>query len=256
MDFLVWLIIMIVIGSFSGNKKKGKSQTPKVRRTARRQVYDVPENPDYDAAYREIVREKQAADAPEYRQEDWNMPFSDDEMRDAAQDYNQTPAGEWQMEQREPQPQPDTKPTVLVYGSLGELLREMQQDMQTVFGDEAPKKAQIPYSQMDDEEIGRRKAELKRRRDLRRRRAAQPAAVAVENDDNHKEDCGYCTGDVVVPSVFADKQALVPTDPLPSPQNIADKGCDMAAVCRGLSPLQQAVVWKEVLDKPLALRRR
>ncbi len=251
MDFLVWLIIMIVIGSFSGgNKKKGKSQLPRVRRTARRQVYDVPKYPDYDAAYREIVREKQAADAPEYRQEDWNMPFSDDEMRDAAQDYNQTPAGEWQMEQREPQP--DTKPTVLVYGSLGELLREMQQDMQTVFGDEPPKKPQIPYTQMDDEEIDRRKAELKRRRDLRRRKSAQPELVAVDND----ADCGYCTGEVVVPSVFGAKQDLVPSQPLPSPQSTADKGRTVAAACQGLSPLQQAVVWKEVLDKPLALRRR
>lgn len=253
MDFLVWLIIMIVIGSFSGgNKKKGKSSTPKVRRTARRQVYDIPENPDYDAAYREIVREKQAAEAPEYRQEDWNMPFSDDEMRDAAQDYNHTPVGEWQMEQREPQPQPDTKPTVLVYGSLGELLREMQQGMQKAMGDDAPKKAQIPYSQMDDEEISRRKAEVKRRRDLRRRKTARPATVAVDND----ADCGYCTGDVVVPSVFGDEQTIVPSKPLASPQNTADTGRTVAAACQGLSPLQQAVVWKEVLDKPLALRRR
>ena len=250
MDFLVWLIIMIVIGSFSGgNKKKGKSSTPKVRRTTRRQVYDVPENPDYDAAYREIMQEKQAAETPEYRQEDWDMPLSNDDERDAAQDYNQTPAGEWQMEQPKPpkQAEPKPKPTVKVYGSLGELLREMQQEMQTALGDEQTPKPQIPYSQMDDEEVSRRKAELKRRREQRRRKAARPATVAV---DNHEDDCGYCTGDVVVPSVFADKQAK------PLPQTSAAKGCDVAAICRDMTPLQQAVVWKEILDKPLALRRR
>ena len=252
MDFLVWLIIMIVIGSFSGgNRKKSKSSTPKVRRTARRQVYDVPENPDYDAAYREIMQEKQSANTPEYRQEDWDMPFSDDKMHDAAQDYNQTPVGEWQMEQPK-QAEPKPKPTVKVYGSLGELLREMQQEMQTAFGDDAPKKAQIPYSQMDDEDIRRRRAELKRRREQRRRKAAQPATVAVEND----ADCGYCTGDVVVPSVFADTQDIVPAKPLQSPHNTVDNSGNLAAACQGLSPLQQAVVWKEVLDKPLALRRR
>lgn len=144
----------------------------------------------------------------------------------------------------------ETKPAEPeAFGGIGDFFREFKELMSEaqaeVEAEEKAKKARHIYSEMSREDIARRKAELagkKKRRPL----PAQPAPAA--------DECDYCTGEAEIGSVFAEHSA--PMKPLV----INDKrgGRDVATACRelGLNPVQQAVVWAEVLDKPLALRRK
>ncbi len=66
-------------------------------------------------------------------------------------------------------------------------------------------------------------------------------------------ECGYCTGETVVESTVSTRTAAAkPIVLIDRPKR------DVAAACRELqlNEMQQAVVWSEILDKPLALRRR
>lgn len=80
---------------------------------------------------------------------------------------------------------------------------------------------------------------------VRHRRPANRQRRAKE------QECGYCTGDIVV-------EASVPRH-VSSALNDIDKPCvDIEALQKqwGLSDLQNALMWQEILDKPLAARRR
>lgn len=68
-------------------------------------------------------------------------------------------------------------------------------------------------------------------------------------------ECDYCTGEAEAGSVFTEPHTA-PASPLFI--KVEHPTRDVATFCRELqlNPLQQAVVWKEVLDKPVALRRK
>ena len=69
---------------------------------------------------------------------------------------------------------------------------------------------------------------------------------------SQKPECGYCTGDIVV-------EASLPHHAVPVELKEPDKPCvDIAALQKHweLSDLQNALLWQEILDKPLAVRRR
>ncbi len=127
--------------------------------------------------------------------------------------------------------QPEAKPVrpdVKVYTSLGELVRDMAKDVKTVLGEgePAPQPAAAPRRQ-------------------RRREAPKPQPQPAE-------ECDYCTGEVVPASVFTAHASAA----APKAVDDAAPTRTVEAACRelGLNPLQQAVVWKEVLDKPVSLR--
>lgn len=78
----------------------------------------------------------------------------------------------------------------------------------------------------------------------RARPSAKPAA----------QECGYCTGEVEVAQSVAHKSELTPMHAI-VPQNDVPV-VDIAVVQQemGLSDLQNAVFWQEILAKPPALR--
>ena len=122
------------------------------------------------------------------------------------------------------------KKSVTVFGDLGEFVQEFMELMSDDDGEEKPK----PQTEL---------TEKKRYRRL-------PADVTPRPAD----ECDYCTGEAEVNSVFAEHSA--PMKPLV----ISDKrpSRDVATACRELqlNQVQQAVVWAEILDKPLALRHK
>ncbi len=150
------------------------------------------------------------------------------------------------------QNRPQTK--TIVFGDLGDFFREFADLM----NDEAPasqpeatpaEAEQRPaFSEMTKEDIARRKRELREKRSHRLNRAKP--AVAMPADD----ECEYCTGEAEIESTITRRSAPAKTIVLDENRNTRD----VAAACRELqlNPLQQAVVWAEVLDKPLALRKR
>ena len=69
---------------------------------------------------------------------------------------------------------------------------------------------------------------------------------------SQEPECGYCTGDIVV-------EASLPHHAVPVELKEPDKSCvDVAAlqIQWVLSDLQIGLLWQEILDKPLAVRRR
>ena len=69
----------------------------------------------------------------------------------------------------------------------------------------------------------------------------------------HEEECGYCTGKIEVSSnlVHHVGAATVPKDTEKPLVDVSSLQKNM-----GLSDLQNVLLWQEILDKPLALRRR
>lgn len=151
----------------------------------------------------------------------------------------------------------------IIFGDLGEFIREFKDlmDVENVPEIEPktewetePKRRVEPvseqpvFSEMSSEDIARRKRELaeKRRRRLNTKQE-QPVRAAAEADE-----CEYCTGEVAVEQGLQRTAAAKPVVLAERPIR------DVATACRELqlNELQQAVVWAEVLDKPLALRRR
>lgn len=140
----------------------------------------------------------------------------------------------------------------VIFGDLGDFIREFKDlmDVDSVPQPKQPEPMPQPvFSEMSSEDIARRKRELveKRRRRLSEKQA-QPALVAAE-----AQECGYCNGRLEVERTLstcteAARPVVLATRPVR----------DVATACRDLqlNELQQAVVWAEVLDKPLALRGR
>lgn len=145
----------------------------------------------------------------------------------------------------------------VIFGDLGDFIREFKDlmDVDSVPEPKAQPKPEQPvveqpvFSEMSSEDIARRKRELaeKRRRRLSAKQA-QPVPVTAG-----PAECEYCSGQLEVERTIsthteAAKPVVLATRPVR----------DVATACRDLqlNELQQAVVWAEVLDKPLALRRR
>lgn len=84
------------------------------------------------------------------------------------------------------------------------------------------------------------------------RRATRPQTARRSHRNEAEQECGYCTGDIVAESVLTHHEAA------PPPQTTDTPYVDVSALQKqwGLSDLQTALVWREILDKPLALRRR
>ncbi len=122
------------------------------------------------------------------------------------------------------------RPDVKVYTSLGDLMRDMAQDFRTVLGEQKTQNT-------------RPSAE---RRPRRRREAAKPQPQPVD-------ECDYCTGEVAPASVFTEHVSAS----APKAVDDAVHTRTVETACRelGLSPMQQAFVWKEILDEPVALRK-
>lgn len=158
--------------------------------------------------------------------------------------------------EREPGPQvqrPQTK--TIVFGDLGTFVREFV-DLMTDDDEELAKKqaanppaeqAAPVFSEMSHEDIARRKREMVEKRN---RRLSKAKAVEIKPAD----ECEYCTGEAEVSSTITVHSAPAKPVVISDKRNVRD----VAAACGelGLNPLQQAVVWTEVLDKPLALRKR
>lgn len=123
---------------------------------------------------------------------------------------------------------PAARPDVKAYTSLGDLLRDMVQDFRTVLGEEKMQNAQPPAE----------------RRPRRRREKAKPQPV---------DGCDYCTGEVAPTSVFTEHASAA----APKAVDAAVQARTVETACRelGLNPMQQAFVWKEILDEPVALRK-
>lgn len=129
-----------------------------------------------------------------------------------------------------PAPAQPARPDVKVYTSLGELVRDMAQDFRTVLGEEKAK----PAPQKAEQRPRRRKTAAK----------LQPKLV---------DECDYCTGEITPASVFTEHISVA----APKAVDDAVHTRTVETACRelGLSPMQQAFVWKEILDDPVALRK-
>ncbi len=226
MDFLELLIDLLVFyGIFRavfGKKKKVKGK----KRT------QLPSKP------REISREDEASpEYPEtalYQEDSEEVCLHDLEYDDEPDEPVNLPAAEPQQE----------KPQVKVYGSLGEMLHDMQAAM-------------TELSETVTEQTKKQTKQSRRRR-MSSRRKAEPAVSMPD------AACDYCTGEAEAECAFDSEQhadlhagkASKPATPLVITDSEAVR-VDMAAVQRNLklSDVQNAVVWREILDKPLALRR-
>jgi hypothetical protein len=226
MDFLELLIDLLVFyGIFRalfGKKKKGNGK----KRT------QLPSKP------REIPREEEASpeysETAMYQEDSEEVCLHDLEYGDEPDEPVNLPAAEPQQE----------KPQVKVYGSLGEMLHDMQTAM-------------TELSETVTEQ-SKKQTKQSRRRRISSRRKVEPAVIKPD------AECDYCTGEIEPECAFdseqhADLHAGKASKPA-TPLVIADSEAvrvDMAAVQRNLklSDVQSAVVWREILDKPLALRR-
>jgi hypothetical protein len=227
MDFFELLIDLLVFyGIFRalfGKKKKvaGKKQ-PQLPNKQREMPLEDEVSPEYPetALYKEDSEDVCLHDL-EYEYED--------EADEPVEPIN--------MPAAEPKP---VKPQVKVYGSLGEMLHDMQSAM----------------TELSETVTGQTKKS--RRRRTSGRKAAEPAVAKAQ------EECDYCTGEEQVECVFdselhSDIHAGKASKPA-TPLVIADSEAvqvDVAAVQKRLklSDMQSAIVWKEILDKPVALRR-
>ncbi len=128
-------------------------------------------------------------------------------------------------------PAKPARPDVKVYTSLGDLVRDMAQDFRTVLGEEKS-------------QSGNPSAERRPRH--RREAAVKPQPQLVD-------ECDYCTGEVAPASVFTEHVSAA----APKAMDDAVHTRTVETACRelGLSPMQQAFVWKEILDDPVALRK-
>lgn len=126
---------------------------------------------------------------------------------------------------------PDSQHEVKVYTSLGDFVRDMAQDFRTVLGEEKAKSTRPQEAE---------------RRLHRRKNAAKPQPKLVD-------ECDYCTGEIEPGSVFTERVSTA------TPKAVDDAAPvkTVDTVCRelGLNPMQQAFVWKEILDEPVALRK-
>jgi hypothetical protein len=228
MDFLELLIDLLVFyGIFRalfGKKKKVKGK----KRT------QLPSKP------REIPHEEEAS--PEYPETAMYQEDSEEVcLHDLEYDEPDEQASRTEMLPAEPQQE---KPQVKVYGSLGEMLHDMQAAM-------------TELSETVTEQTKKQTKQSRRRR-MSSRRKAEPAVSMPD------AACDYCTGEAEAECAFDSEQhadlhagkASKPATPLVITDSEAVR-VDMAAVQRNLklSDVQQAVVWREILDKPLALRR-
>ena len=158
------------------------------------------------------------------------------------------------VQTKQAEQQREVKKTV-IFGDLGDFVREFQELMTESDAEKQqtqPEPAVQPqeeprrvYAEMTADEIRQRKQQLNERK--RRRKQQLPAAPAAE-------ECDFCTGEAEVASVFVEKSA--PVSPIFISENPNRRDLATAFQELNLNPLQQAVVWREVLDKPLALRRR
>ncbi len=84
------------------------------------------------------------------------------------------------------------------------------------------------------------------------RRTNRQQSYRRPHQSEAEEECGYCTGDIEVTASLPHHAAA------PPPQAADIPYVDVSALQKqwGLSNLQTALVWQEILDKPLALRRR
>lgn len=142
----------------------------------------------------------------------------------------------------------------VIFGDLGTFVREFvdlmtddEEEFTRKLAEQPAEQDQSVLPQMLRKDIERRKRELIEKSD-RRLTETKPQESRVANE------CEFCTGEAEVESTIAVHSA--PAKPIV----ISDKPNvrDVATACSelGLNPLQQAVVWSEVLDKPLALRKR
>lgn len=230
-SLIILLVIWFVIDILGGNKKRQQQNQQK------KSVEDM----------RRAMQESQS----------WleKQSLKDEIEQEQLRDLQESQRAQRQVDNNRRKIQGKT----VIFGDLGDFIREFKDlmDVDSVPEPKArteqpqpePVREQPVFSEMSSEDIARRKRELaeKRRRRLSAKQA-QPVPVAAE-----PVGCEYCSGELEVERTIstraeAAKPVVLATRPVR----------DVATACRDLqlNELQQAVVWAEVLDKPLALRRR
>jgi len=88
-----------------------------------------------------------------------------------------------------------------------------------------------------------------------RRQSDRRAASRRAGSRTDESECGYCTGEIEVGPSLPHHAGTTSVAVLP---NAEPPSVDVAALQKqwGVSDLQNALLWQEILDKPLALRRR
>lgn len=229
-QLLILLLIWFLIDGLGGNKRKQEQ---------RRQ--------------RQLKQQQSAENFKRALQDSrdwWDQQASKDELQQRQlRDLQESQRAERQVAANKRKIQGKT----IIFGDLGDFIREFR-DLMDV-GEEPevrptpePEREQPVFSEMSHEDIARRKQELREKRN-RRLTAKKARPVVAEPDD----ECEYCTGELEVePMLVHHTEAAEPVVLTARPTR------DVETACRELqlNRLQEAVVWSEVLDKPLALRKR
>lgn len=212
MELLLWLVIMLVVNAIFGgkNNKTGKK---------------IPGNPDIPGRPGSVELPEMPEEAPRsHRVDEYELP----EIY-AEPDYIEPQYVEPQYAEPEPPPQP--RPQVKVYGGLGDMLLDMQK---LLGADEAventPRQQRTP------------------RRNARRHRQTEAPAVQQELQFEAPAE----------PAVSHLAAAPAAQPLLITAENKDVAVADLAALRQNmqLSEVQAGLLWQEVLDKPVALRRR
>ena len=193
--------------------------TPLKKKKVGRNTQDLPGIPDA------VDLPDLPEDPPhEHRVEDFDLP-------EYAEPQYAEP--EYPVQQDAPQPPQSRRPQVKVYGGLGEMLL----DMQKVFGE------MEAASRQETE----RREQNRRRRQERRRVPAPQAEVSVVSEGLHSAE----PVSQLVAAPAAQPITLTATESRDVPK------ADPAAMGRNLqlSDVQAGLLWQEIWDKPVALRR-
>lgn len=226
---IILLVIWFAIDILGGNKKKQQQNQQK------KSVDEM----------RRAMKESQS----------WleKQSLQDEIEQEQLRDLQESQRAQRKVEAGRRQLQRQNRGRTIIFGDLGEFIREFKDlmDVDSVPPQNSSQPENQPeispapvFSEMTKEDISRRKQELREKKKRRlSRQNAEPAPA---------DECTYCTGETAIEQGL-ERTALAKPVVLPT-----RKVRDVAEACRELqlNELQQAVVWAEVLDKPLALRKR
>lgn len=266
-SLIILLIIWFVIDILGGNKKKqderkrleGRKSMDELRRTAEETDSWLERQ-----AIKDEIQQRELEDMQQHQRAERGVAASKRNIQQPTRTGKTIIFGDWGDFIREfrdlmdvdslPEVRPRTQAEIMAEKEA-QILAEMQSQTQDDVSSEASGRHNRRLTRGQTANTGRSRNNGRYQNDAAYDYPEEWYEYAEDSLDAEPagRECGYCTGETAVESTINTRTAAAkPVVLIDRPKR------DVAAACRELqlNEMQQAVVWSEILDKPLALRRR